>query len=412
MAISNPSKYSSEGSKDDAAELAKNLGLDYRVVPIQPMVDPFLASLGLTGVAEENLQARVRGVIWMGVSNQEGPLVLANSNKSEVSVGYSTIYGDSVGGFAPIKDVPKTLVWELASWRNRYRGGARRAPPIPEATITKPPSAELRPGQTDQDSLPPYEILDAILAGYVGVAHGRERLIADGFDPANSGQGHPARRPRGVEAAPVRTRPEDLTAGVRQGPAAADHQPVAGRGPGPVVTTPVQLRPWSADDLPVLERNNTPEMTVHLGGPESPEKVRDRHERYQRHWLEGTAWMFTARVDDEPVGLVGYWNTDPRGPGRVRVRVRDPARVPGSRSRGGRDAGLPGPRRTARDARRRLRLPEGDQRTHPTRCAERLGFVLEGEQDFEYPKGHPIRANAWRYALGPLRQATSSTEGA
>src|SRR6476620_6151589 len=183
VAISNPSKYSSEGSKDDAAELAKNLGLDYRVVPIQPMVDPFLASLGLTGVAEENLQARVRGVIWMGISNQEGPLVLANSNKSEVSVGYSTIYGDSVGGFAPIKDVPKTLVWELARWRNRYAESRGEPPPIPESTITKPPSAELRPGQTDQDSLPPYEVLDAILAGYVGVAHGRERLIDDGFDP-------------------------------------------------------------------------------------------------------------------------------------------------------------------------------------------------------------------------------------
>jgi NAD+ synthase (glutamine-hydrolysing) len=184
VAISNPSKYSSEGSKDDAAELAKNLGLDYRVVPIQSMVDPFLTELGLTGVAEENLQARVRGVIWMGVSNQEGPLVLANSNKSEVSVGYSTIYGDSVGGFAPIKDVPKTLVWELASWRNRYAESLGQQPPIPESTITKPPSAELRPGQTDQDSLPPYEVLDAILAGYVGVAHGRERLVADGFDAA------------------------------------------------------------------------------------------------------------------------------------------------------------------------------------------------------------------------------------
>ena len=184
VAISNPSKYSSEGSKDDAAELAKNLGLDYRVVPIQPMVDPFLDGLGLTGIAEENLQARVRGVIWMGVSNQEGPLVLANSNKSEVSVGYSTIYGDSVGGFAPIKDVPKTLVWELARWRNKAAEARGEPPPIPEATITKPPSAELSPGQIDQDSLPPYEVLDAILAGYVGVAHGRERLIADGFDPA------------------------------------------------------------------------------------------------------------------------------------------------------------------------------------------------------------------------------------
>ena len=183
IGVSNPSRYSSEGSKDDAAELAKNLGLDYRVLPIQPMVDPFLDALGLTGIAEENLQARVRGVIWMGISNQEGPLVLANSNKSEVSVGYSTIYGDSVGGFAPIKDVPKTLVWELARWRNRYAESRGEQPPIPEATITKPPSAELRPGQTDQDSLPDYEVLDAILAGYVGVAHGREQLVEDGFDP-------------------------------------------------------------------------------------------------------------------------------------------------------------------------------------------------------------------------------------
>jgi len=183
IGISNPSRYSSDGSKDDAAQLAKNLGLDYRVVPIQPMVDSFLDALGLTGIAEENLQARVRGVIWMGISNQEGPLVLANSNKSEVSVGYSTIYGDSVGGFAPIKDVPKTLVWELARWRNRDAEARGELPPIPEATITKPPSAELRPGQTDQDSLPPYEVLDAILAGYVGVAHGRDQLVAEGFDP-------------------------------------------------------------------------------------------------------------------------------------------------------------------------------------------------------------------------------------
>ncbi len=188
IGVSNPSRYSSEGSKDDAAELAANLGLDYRVVPIQPMVDPFLEALQLTGIAEENLQARVRGVIWMAISNQEGPLVLANSNKSEVSVGYSTIYGDSVGGFAPIKDVPKTLVWELARWRNRYAVERGEQPPIPEATITKPPSAELRPGQVDQDSLPPYEELDAILAGYVGVAHGREQLVAQGFDPATVDQ--------------------------------------------------------------------------------------------------------------------------------------------------------------------------------------------------------------------------------
>ena len=183
IGISNPSKYSSAGSKDDARALADNLGLDYRVVPIQSMVAPFLEALGVDGVAEENLQARVRGVIWMAISNAEGPLVLANSNKSEVSVGYSTMYGDSVGGFAPIKDVPKTLVWELARWRNRYAVSRGERPPIPEASITKAPSAELRPDQTDQDSLPPYDVLDAILAGYVGVAHGRDTLIEQGFEP-------------------------------------------------------------------------------------------------------------------------------------------------------------------------------------------------------------------------------------
>ncbi|MDQ2756154.1 MAG: NAD+ synthase [Actinomycetota bacterium] len=183
IGISNPSRFSSQGSKDDAELLCKNLGADYRVVPIEPMVVPFVDGLSLTGIAQENLQARVRGVIWMAISNAEGPLVLANSNKSEVSVGYSTIYGDSVGGYAPIKDVPKTLVWELAKWRNRYAVSRGERPPIPEATITKPPSAELRPDQTDQDSLPPYEVLDAILAGYVGVAHGRDRLVTDGFDP-------------------------------------------------------------------------------------------------------------------------------------------------------------------------------------------------------------------------------------
>src|SRR5665647_2286285 len=118
VAISNPSKYSSQGSQDDAAELAQNLGLDYRVIPIEPMVSSFLDTVKLTGVAEENLQARVRAVIWMGLGNQEGHLVLNNSNKSEVSVGYSTLYGDSVGGYAPLKDVPKTMVWELARWRN------------------------------------------------------------------------------------------------------------------------------------------------------------------------------------------------------------------------------------------------------------------------------------------------------
>src|SRR3954451_36591 len=181
VGVSMPSDYSSEHSRDDAAELAKRTGLDYRIVPIAPMVDAFLQALGLTGVAEENLQARVRGVILMGISNQEGQLVLTTGNKSELAVGYSTIYGDSVGGFNPVKDVPKTLVWELARWRNVE--GARRGepPPIPENCITKEPSAELRPGQTDQDTLPPYEDLDPLLERYVEQAHGRSELLADGF---------------------------------------------------------------------------------------------------------------------------------------------------------------------------------------------------------------------------------------
>jgi NAD+ synthase (glutamine-hydrolysing) len=184
VGISNPSRYSSQHSRDDAEELAQRLGLDYRVIPIEPMVSAFLDHVKLSGVAEENLQARVRALVWMGLSNQEGHLVLANSNKSELSVGYSTIYGDSVGGFAPIKDVPKTLVWELARWRNAEAVRRGEVPPIPENTITKPPSAELRPGQVDQDSLPPYDVLDAILDAYVEGAQGRAELVAAGFEEA------------------------------------------------------------------------------------------------------------------------------------------------------------------------------------------------------------------------------------
>ena len=177
------------------------------------------------------------------------------------------------------------------------------------------------------------------------------------------------------------------------------------------MTTAVQLRPWSADDLPVLERNNAPEMTVHLGGPESPAKVRDRHDRYQRHWLEGTAWMFTARVDDEPVGLVGYWNTTHEGRDVFECAY---GILPEFQGRGLAAAAM-----QACLAHAALHGTRDDVYAYPkvtngpsNALCERLGFVLEGEQDFEYPKGHPIRANAWRYALGPLRQATSGTDGA
>ena len=181
--ISNPSLYSTEHSKDDAAELAARTGLNYRVIPIQPMVQPFLDTLGLTGVAEENLQARIRAVIWMGLSNSDGHLVLACGNKSEVSVGYTTIYGDAVGGYAPLKDVPKTLVWRLAKWRNADAEARGRQPPIPENAISKPPSAELRPDQVDTDSLPPYDLLDDMLDDYVEQDRGSAELVAAGFEP-------------------------------------------------------------------------------------------------------------------------------------------------------------------------------------------------------------------------------------
>ncbi len=181
--VSMPSSYSSEHSRDDAAELARRLGSPYRTVPIAPMVDAYLASVRLTGLAEENLQARVRGTLLMGLSNQEGHLVLATGNKTELSVGYSTLYGDSVGGYAPIKDVPKTLVWKLARWRNAQAEKRGDTPPIPESTISKPPSAELRPGQLDTDSLPPYDELDAVLADYVDRDLGWADLVAEGHEP-------------------------------------------------------------------------------------------------------------------------------------------------------------------------------------------------------------------------------------
>jgi len=177
--VSMPSGYSSGHSKDDAADLAKRTGIDYRTEAIQPMVDAFLANMSLSGLAVENLQARVRGVILMALSNQDGHLVLTTGNKSELAVGYSTLYGDSVGGFNPLKDVPKTMVWKLARWRN-----TQGDPPIPDNSITKAPSAELRPDQKDSDSLPDYELLDPILAGYVDEDLGRAELIAAGNDAA------------------------------------------------------------------------------------------------------------------------------------------------------------------------------------------------------------------------------------
>ncbi|MFJ2746005.1 NAD+ synthase [Streptomyces sp. NPDC087440] len=180
--VSMPSKYSSQHSRDDAAELARRTGLNLRTVEIAPMFDAYTAALGLTGLAEENLQSRLRGTTLMGLSNQEGHLVLAPGNKSELAVGYSTLYGDSVGAYGPVKDVYKTWIFALARWRNKAAEERGQTPPIPENSISKPPSAELRPGQVDTDSLPDYDVLDRILELYVDRDQGLEAIVAQGFE--------------------------------------------------------------------------------------------------------------------------------------------------------------------------------------------------------------------------------------
>jgi len=179
--VAMPSQYSSEHSLADAADSAKRIGLHYRVIPIQPMVDAFITNLGLHGLAEENVQARVRGTTLMGLSNQEGHCVLATGNKSELAVGYSTLYGDAVGGFAPIKDLLKSEVWAIARWRNRVAAQRGQTPPIPENSISKEPSAELRPDQKDSDSLPEYDILDQILTIYIENDGGLAGILSAGF---------------------------------------------------------------------------------------------------------------------------------------------------------------------------------------------------------------------------------------
>lgn len=174
-----PSRHSSEHSIRDAEELVGRQGLNSRIVPIADIVSAFEKEIDLNGLAAENLQARVRGMLLMSLSNEEGHLVLTTGNKSELATGYSTLYGDSAGGYAPIKDVPKSMVWKLSEWRNTQPG----TPPIPENSITKEPSAELRPDQRDTDSLPPYAVLDRLLDDYVVKDMGRDELIAAGHDP-------------------------------------------------------------------------------------------------------------------------------------------------------------------------------------------------------------------------------------
>lgn len=186
VGVAMPSRYSSEGSISDAKAVADNLGIDLRVIPIEEAFSAYLNTLEPAfagtefGVAEENIQSRIRGNIVMALSNKFGWLVLTTGNKSEMATGYATLYGDMAGGFAVIKDVPKTLVYKLAEYRNQRDG----RPVIPQSVIEKPPSAELRPGQLDTDSLPPYDVLDPILQAYVEEDKGLDEIVAMGFDPA------------------------------------------------------------------------------------------------------------------------------------------------------------------------------------------------------------------------------------
>jgi NAD+ synthase (glutamine-hydrolysing) len=182
--VAMPSRFSSPGSESDAEKLAGNLGIDYRIIPIEPGHQAFLDMLApsfdqrAADLTEENLQSRIRGVTLMALSNKLGWMVLTTGNKSEMAVGYSTLYGDTAGGFAVIKDVAKTLVYRLCRWRNRS------GEVIPEAVLTKAPSAELRPDQRDDQSLPPYEILDPILEAYVEDDLTAGELVDAGFDEA------------------------------------------------------------------------------------------------------------------------------------------------------------------------------------------------------------------------------------
>jgi NAD+ synthase (glutamine-hydrolysing) len=182
--VSMPSRYSSAGSITDSEELARRLGCRFDVIPIDGVFDCYLGALAPSfagdqpGVAEENLQARIRGAMLMALSNKFGPMVLTTGNKSEMAVGYATLYGDMVGGFSVLKDVLKTRVYQLARWRNQSDEV------IPTAIIDKPPSAELRPDQLDTDSLPPYDVLDDILARYVEQDRSNGEIVAAGFDAA------------------------------------------------------------------------------------------------------------------------------------------------------------------------------------------------------------------------------------
>ena len=225
--VSMPSRFSSEETRADARRLAETIGCDFREIPIEQAVEAFHELLreptgGLEGLAAENLQARVRGVLLMALSNTYGWLVVSTGNKSELAVGYSTLYGDMVGGFSLLKDVFKTDVFRLARYLNEREGREL----VPETTIARAPSAELRPDQRDADSIPPYDVLDPVLEAYVELDRSREELLEE-FDSGGRGARHSARRPGGVQAPPGTAGRQAAPEGVRPRPPHADHEPLA-----------------------------------------------------------------------------------------------------------------------------------------------------------------------------------------
>ena len=221
-----PSPHSSPETQADARSIVANLGSELIEIDISEPMGAYDDALGgligeAPGVAAENVQARIRGNLVMAISNARGWLVLTTGNKSELSVGYATLYGDMAGGFAVIKDVPKTLVYELV----RYRNALSPTPPIPPAVIERPPSAELRPDQRDDDSLPPYEVLDPILEAYVERDLSRDQIIELGGRPLGRRRGDRDGRPLRVQAPSGAARDQDHAARLRPRPPAADHQP-------------------------------------------------------------------------------------------------------------------------------------------------------------------------------------------
>ena len=227
--VSMPSRYSSEATRTDAQRLAESLGIDFRELAIEPVVEAFTGALAPSfegrepDLTEENLQARIRGTLLMALSNKFGWLVIATGNKSELSVGYSTLYGDLAGGFALLKDVYKTDVFRLARRLNERAGREL----IPQSIIDRAPSAELRADQLDEDSLPPYAQLDEVLKAYVELDRSREELAAGRLRPGRRRARARDDRPRRVQAPPGAARREAAPEGVRPRPPHADHEPLA-----------------------------------------------------------------------------------------------------------------------------------------------------------------------------------------